>query len=248
MPEGLAELPKFVQMANRIRDQILSGALRPGDEVPSERALAAEWHVARPTAARALQELRMHGLVDARQGSGSYVRERVQLSRRARDRYARSRSIGRVYADGEWAEIVSATMAQVAGHIGEAMGIDAGETAVRRHRITGDAEGPSEVSTSWFPPDVASVAPRLLSRDRIREGTLAYVEASTGRRAVVGRDQMSARLAHADECLELNLDDPTAVMVVMHVALDLKGRVLEVAEAVYPSGRWMFDQEYPLTP
>ena len=247
MPDGHGELPKFVQMANRVRDRILSGDLRAGDEVPSERALAVEWGVARPTAARALQELRRLGLVESRQGSGSYVRGHIDIHRRARDRYARSRTAGRVYSEGEWATIVSAKMARAPARIAAAMGIAAGEMIGRRHRITGDANGPNEISNSWFPPQIVVEAPRLLDRERIREGSLAYIETCTGRRGVVARDELSARLALAGERRELALDDPAAVLVVLHVVVDRKDQPLEVADAVYPpTGRWIFDQEYPL--
>lgn len=247
MPEGHGELPKFVQMANRIRDQILSGNLAAGDEVPSERALALEWGVARPTAARALQELRRLGLVESRQGSGSFVRGHLDLHRRARDRYARSQAAGRIYSEGEWASIVSAKMARAPARIAAAMGIPVGEMVGRRHRITGDANGPNEISTSWFPPEIVLEAPRLLDRQKIREGSLTYIESRVGRRGVVARDELSARLALADERRELSLDDPAAVLVVLHVIVDRKDQPLEVADAVYPSsGRWIFDQEYAL--
>jgi len=234
-------------MANRIRDQILSGNLAAGDEVPSERALALEWGVARPTAARALQELRRLGLVESRQGSGSFVRGHLDLHRRARDRYARSQAAGRIYSEGEWASIVSAKMARAPARIAAAMGIPVGEMVGRRHRITGDANGPNEISTSWFPPEIVLEAPRLLDRQKIREGSLAYIESRVGRRGVVARDELSARLALADERRELSLDDPAAVLVVLHVIVDRKDQPLEVADAVYPSsGRWIFDQEYAL--
>jgi len=247
LPEGHGELPKFVQMANRVRDRILSGDLGAGDEVPSERVLAIEWGVARPTAARALQELRRLGLVESRQGSGTYVRGQIDIHRRARDRYARSRTAGRVYSEGEWATIVSAKMARAPARIAAAMGIAAGEMIGRRHRITGDANGPNEISTSWFPPQIVVEAPRLLDRERIREGSLAYIETCIGRRGVVARDELSARLALAGERRELALDDPAAVLVVLHVVVDRKDQPLEVADAVYPSsGRWIFDQEYAL--
>ena len=53
MPEIQEVLPKYLQIAAYIRDQIARGDLKPGDEVPSERELAEMWKVARPTAARA---------------------------------------------------------------------------------------------------------------------------------------------------------------------------------------------------
>jgi DNA-binding GntR family transcriptional regulator len=78
VPELEEALPKYLQVANHYRDQILSGSLTAGSEVPSERQLAAEWNISRPTATRALSALRNQGLIESRQGSGSFVRGRVQ--------------------------------------------------------------------------------------------------------------------------------------------------------------------------
>lgn len=247
MPELQLALPKFLQIANHVRDAIIRGDLRPGDEVPSERALAEEWKVSRPTATRALQALRAQGLVESRQGSGSYVRDQLRFNRRARDRYLRSRTDRHVYAQGEWAEIVSARLVKAPASIAASLGVNAGDRVVKRHRITRDESGPVEVSTSWFTEAVAEQAPRLLDRVRIREGTLAYVEASTGRRAKNARDQLGARLATKDEIKELELDDGGAVLAVHHIVYDANEQPLEVAEAVYPPNRWTFEQDYAIT-
>jgi DNA-binding GntR family transcriptional regulator len=247
VPELQEALPKFLQIANHIRDEILRGACSPGDEIPSERMLAEQWNVSRPTATRALQALRAQGLIESRQGSGSYVRDRLKFNKRPRDRYLRSRSDGHVYAPNEWAEIVSARLVKAPAHVAESLGIATGDRVAKRHRITNDDDGPVEVSTSWFTAAVAEQAPSILVRERIREGTLAYLEASTGRRARSARDQLGARLALASEARELRLDKPVAVLVVHHIVYDVHERPLEVAEAVYPPGRWTFEQDYPIT-
>jgi len=238
-------LPKFVQIANHIRSKILSGQLSPGDEAPSERAIAAEWKVARPTAARAVQLLRTQGLVTSRQGAGTVVQD-PRLYRTAQDRYRRARSTGTTYPDDEWAEIVSARLTKPPAQIAEVLGLPPGEKAVRRHRITRTSDGPLELSTSWFRPELGEAAPRLLTRERIREGTLAYVEACTGRRARFGRDEMSARLATDEEASALDLQQPAAVLVVHHLACDAGGQTIEAAEAVFPPGRRTAQQEYQL--
>jgi DNA-binding GntR family transcriptional regulator len=247
VPELQEVLPKFLQIANHIRDEILRGERSPGDEVPSERVLAGQWNVSRPTATRALQALRAQGLIESRQGSGTYVRDRLKFNRRARDRYLRSRSDGYVYAPNEWAEIVSARLVRAPARVAESLGVPIGDRVVKRHRITNDDEGPVEVSTSWFTAAVAEQAPNILVRERIREGTLAYVEACTGRRARSARDQLGTRLASIDELRELHLDEPAAVLIVHHIVYDANERPLEVAEAVYPPDRWTFEQDYPIT-
>jgi len=247
-PEIQQVLPKYVQVADHIRDQILRGELRPGDEIPSERRIVEDWGVSRPTATRALAALRAEGLVEARQGSGTFVRERPSLARRARDRYARGRATGRIYTSGERSEITDAGLMSAPDAVASALGVEAGAPAIRRRRIVYEEAGPVEVSCSWMPAAVAERAPRLLERKRIREGTIAYIERTTGRRARVGRDRISARLATRDEADALQLGDgAAAVLVVHHTAFDAAGEPIEFAEAVFPPGRWNFEDEYAIS-
>ena len=247
MPQLEEAQPKYAQIAGHYRDLIVSGELEPGDEIPSERQIVAEWGVSRPTATRALSALRSEGLVESRQGSGTYVRARPKLNRRARDRYARARSQGKIYPAGEKAEIRVAEAADAPDDVAAALEIEPGSRVVRRKRVIVDEVGPVEVSTSWFRGDLEEKAPRLVKRQRIREGTLTYVERVTGRRGTTARDQIGARLATDEERDELSLGKgPAAVLVVHHVVLDEQGTPLEFAQAVYPPDRWTFEQTYPI--
>src|SRR4051794_33132717 len=159
MPQLQEALPKYLQVANYYRDQIVSGNLAVGEELPSERQLAVAWGISRPTATRALAALRNQGLVEARQGAGTFVRGQVRFNRGARDRYLRSRDAGRIYGPGERAEIVSAQNALPASWIRAELGLVDGEEALRRERVTFLDEVPSEVSVSWFHPSVVDDAP-----------------------------------------------------------------------------------------
>jgi DNA-binding GntR family transcriptional regulator len=244
MPELQEVVPKYLQVANHYRDLILSGTLKPGDEVPSERQIADQWRIARPTATRALAALRNQGLVESRQGAGTYVRDRVHFHRRAADRYLRARKAGHIYPTDEYAEIVAAERTAAPDWVTECLDLKVPD-AIRRQRITNGLDGPIEVSTSWFDASLAAIAPRLLERSRIREGTVAYVEDLTGRRVSYARDQIGARIASAAERRQLGVTSRTAaVLVVRHVVYDTADRPFECVEAVYPSDRWTFEQEY----
>ena len=245
-PEIQHSLPKFLQIANHIRSQIARGELQPGDEVPSERQIAEEWSVSRPTATRALAALRAEELVEARQGAGTFVKQQPRLHRRARDRYERARTTGKVYVAGEYADITHAELALPDEAAAVALGIGVGGKAVRRRRIVHDEAGVAEVSTSWFPEKTGRQARRLLSKTRIREGTLAYVEQATGRRGKSATDRISARLASPEEAVALGLSGPEAVLVVHHTSYDSEGQPMEFTEAVYPPGRWSFEDQYEI--
>lgn len=241
-------LPRFREIAEHFRGRILAGELRPGDEVPSERALAVEFGVSRPTATRALELLRHEGLVESIQGSGTYVAD-LAINRRASDRYHRARAAGRIYPDGVRAEIVAAELVEVPPeHVRQALRLDSNSAAIRRRRITRYADEPVEVSTSWFSAHLAAIAPRLLSTERIRCGTVAYVEERCGRRATYARDRTTARAAGAEDARALQLPKPsTPVLAVEHTVFDEHDQPLEFVEAVYPPDRWTYEQRYELT-
>ncbi|MEU2428201.1 GntR family transcriptional regulator [Streptomyces sp. NPDC007861] len=66
-------LPLYRQVEDTLRTRIESGALRPGDRLPSETELAQSLGVNRLTVRQALAGLNRAGLVQARQGVGTFV-------------------------------------------------------------------------------------------------------------------------------------------------------------------------------
>ena len=66
-------VPIYRQIYERLRDQILAGALPEGARLPPERSLAERLEVNRSTVVRAYRELAAEGLIAQRVGSGSRV-------------------------------------------------------------------------------------------------------------------------------------------------------------------------------
>jgi len=63
----------YQQIARQIAAAIAAGRYAPGEKLPSERELADDLGVSRPTIRDAMIALEFQGLVEARQGSGVYV-------------------------------------------------------------------------------------------------------------------------------------------------------------------------------
>lgn len=72
------------QLARQIRDLIQSGALAPGESLPSTRDLAAELEVSRNTAIYAYDRLVSEGYLDSAPRSGVSVSSTIALTRHAR--------------------------------------------------------------------------------------------------------------------------------------------------------------------
>jgi DNA-binding transcriptional regulator YhcF (GntR family) len=112
--------PPYLQIAAAIRHRITTGALRPGDRVPSTRQVVRDFGVAMATATRALALLRDEGLVVTRPGSGTVVRAPDRPPRRrASDRELDTDRIvatAMAVADAEGLEAVS--MRRLAADLG----------------------------------------------------------------------------------------------------------------------------------
>ncbi|PGY09085.1 GntR family transcriptional regulator [Bacillus sp. AFS031507] len=67
--------PLYQQIKNKIKEQILSGRLRVGDRVPSEKELTEEFHVSQITTKNALSGLAEEGIVERIKGKGTFVCE-----------------------------------------------------------------------------------------------------------------------------------------------------------------------------
>ena len=65
--------PIYAQITRQIKQQILSGALRPGDALPSIRLLAKELRISVITTKRAYEELEREGFIVSLTGKGSFV-------------------------------------------------------------------------------------------------------------------------------------------------------------------------------
>jgi GntR family transcriptional regulator, transcriptional repressor for pyruvate dehydrogenase complex len=63
----------YEQIVQQIKDSIEKGALKPGDQLPAERALALQFGVSRTAVREAVKALHEKGLVEAYPGRGTFI-------------------------------------------------------------------------------------------------------------------------------------------------------------------------------
>jgi GntR family transcriptional regulator len=67
--------PIYTQIVEQVKQQVVSGQLKPGDQLPTVRALALELRVNFNTVARAYRLLDEAGIISTQQGRGTYILE-----------------------------------------------------------------------------------------------------------------------------------------------------------------------------
>ena len=93
--------PIYEQICEQIKAQIMSGALQPGEALPSMRALAKSIHVSVITVQKAYEDLQRDGFIETTVGRGSFVSARnrdfyqEEQQRRAEAHLEEAAGIGR---------------------------------------------------------------------------------------------------------------------------------------------------------
>lgn len=72
-PNPSSGVPIYLQLMQQVRHAIETGALKPGEQLPSIRPLAEELVMNPNTVAKAYRELEHEGVIELRQGAGAFV-------------------------------------------------------------------------------------------------------------------------------------------------------------------------------
>jgi GntR family transcriptional regulator len=80
-------VPLYVQLVEHLKHSIETGAIKPGEQLPSVRKMAEDLLINPNTVVRAYRDLEGEGIVELRHGSGVFVRAsvsaRVHLMKKA---------------------------------------------------------------------------------------------------------------------------------------------------------------------
>ena len=81
-------VPIYLQVIDQVKHAVETGALRPGDQLPTLRKMADDLAVNSNTVVRAYRDLQQEGVIELRHGSGAYISENktpvARVSRRVR--------------------------------------------------------------------------------------------------------------------------------------------------------------------
>lgn len=109
--------PIYLQLMERIQQDIIAGVYRPGDKLPSVRDLALDASVNPNTMQKALSELERSGLVYSQRTSGRFITEDNQLLKKMKQDlasehiqqfFAKMRLLG--FKDEEFSEIIETAL------------------------------------------------------------------------------------------------------------------------------------------
>jgi len=239
-PEGPAI---YRQIANDLRAAIERGDYQPGDRIPGENTLMADWGVSRNTARDALAVLRDEGLTDTRRGAGNFVRKFKLIPRPANERLSRKtwgegRSIWSADMQGRPSnEDVSVEEVEAPERIAGSLGIAVGAPVWRRSRVH-EVEGrPVQMATSYFPSELVAGSP--ITQPNTGPGGAYARLLDLGHPPARFREEVRARMPLPEESKALKLAAGIPVIHIVRTAFEEGGRPLEVNEMVLDGNTYL---------
>ena len=85
------ERPIYLQLVEKVKHEIISGKLKPGERIPSVRELALTTRVNPNTMQKALSELEDEGLVYTERTNGKFVTENKELIEKLKNELAKEK-------------------------------------------------------------------------------------------------------------------------------------------------------------
>ncbi|MEV6672617.1 GntR family transcriptional regulator [Streptomyces sp. NPDC051162] len=240
------------RIAADLRDEIMSGDLAPGANLPSTVQLKARFDASSATVQKALQLLKDERLVIGRAGAAVTVRERRQRTMRPAAYMAPS-AAGEPY---RW-------LTEAARHGGQArsrlLGVsettppadvsaalrlpEAGTALVRSQVLLIDDE-PVELVRCYYPLDIARGTP-MTERRKIKGGTPTLL-ADLGFPLRLSVDRVSARVPTQEQYSALRLPTSLPVLRTLRVAYSADDRPVE-ATVMVKAGH-LYELQYEFTP
>lgn len=216
---------KYQEIADRLRDQIDSGLLQPGERLPSEPDLVKVFDASRNTVRLAIALLTNQGLVVTRQGLGTFVNEpavpfTALLSRVAVQPASQSPStilpeVSNIDAEAETSrQVVEKSPASAS--VAEKLEIEPGEMVVIRRRHGSIGGVPWMMMASYFPRDIAAGTPLEQAGDITGGSIKLMADLGYGQMGFV--DEIGARMPNAREFAFFGLSTGTPVIVVNRTA------------------------------
>jgi GntR family transcriptional regulator len=247
---GAALPPESGDSAAVEPDGRLPEALRPGSQLPTELGLSDAYSASRNTIRDAIKRLSSMGLVETRQGQGTFVTRRIDpfVTVLSTDPQAPTGAEGATYLSDVKSKhrrarvtVPTVEIQTPTVEVGRRLRVPPRSQVVSRHQRRYVDDIPWSLQTSFYPMEfIDRGATRLLRDEDIVDGTVLYIAETLGIRQAGYRDWITARTPDRNEQAFFGLAHDAAVFEIFRTAFDRTGTPLRVTVTVFPTDRNQF--------
>jgi GntR family transcriptional regulator len=237
-----SSIPSYVQLADQLKAEIVSGDLVPGSRLPAESELVSKSKLSRITVRKGLELLVDEGWIVRKQGLGSFVRGAVDHN------LGSLRTLNEVLiAEGVTPKIkvLSSEVTVPPTNVRSALRMASGEKVLRIERLYLDGRDPMALVRIFLPLKVKEFAGLLRDEKVPGESTYAMWEQKLGVRLKAATHTIRAGKAEASDARHLGLRSGDPVLILDRVTYVEDGRPLEFLTFHYHWQRFQFSTTVP---
>ena len=236
---GQNDGPRYVQLRHRLERGIASGVLPPNSSLPPEREIAEITELSRVTVRKAIQELVREGLIEQRQGSGSFIREpmnRMEQSLSHLPSFTEDMAQRGMETTSRWLERGGFLPTQAETH---ALDLPEDSEVARIYRLREAGGRPMALERASLPLDILPNPLEVTT-------SLYEVLSQRGMRPVRAVQKISAINLEAREADLLHVPEGAAGLSIERTSYLTSGRVAELTRSLYRGDAYDFVAELRL--
>jgi len=244
--------PLYLQIADDLEEQINSGDLSPGSQLPTEDDLRDKYRASRNTIRDAIKQLVDQGLVETRPGQGTFVTTKVDpfvtvLTVDDPSEVSRGEGVASYLSDVSASHRKASTTpprveVQTAPEvITRRLRVPSGTQLVSRHEQRYIDDLPWSLQTSFYPMEfITRGASRLLLAEDITQGAVRYLGETIGLKQIGYRVWITARRSNGNEQRFFRIPRGSMVFEIFRTGFDQHKNPMRVTVTVYPTDRNQF--------
>jgi GntR family transcriptional regulator len=229
-------VPRYYEIEQELRARVARS--HPGDPLPSDADLCAEFGVSRMTARHAIDQLKSEGLVRRVPGRGTFVAER-RTHRQAGNLLSFSEEMRRRGIEAR-SRVVEHLLREPSEAEARRLGVARGEQVVALTRVRIGDGRPVALETAVLP---AACADALDGHD-LESGSLHEALVAGGRVPTAGRGSIRSEAASSRDARLLEVPRGSPLLVEERVIVDQRRRPVELTESRYASERYSLELEF----
>lgn len=250
-------VPLYYQLEILLREKISSGFYRQGDQLPTEDELIAEYGISRITVRQALATLASEGLIERRQGRGTFIAERHGLTSQFEGQFEGvinlTGSLDELIAMGQKTpvKVLDINLIKADAQAAELLGLQPGDPVSRIERLRLLDGKPYGLLVNYFP---AEIGVRLTTEDLSEGSVLEQLETKIGIRLHKGIQQITAALADPYVAGRLEIPVGSALLSIENTIYGAEEKPVEYVRVLYRSDLYRYrvlltrDLDTPPTP
>ncbi len=229
-----SKIPLYYQLENVLREKITSGSFNGGERLPTEIELIEQYGVSRITVRQALKALSDDGLIERRQGRGTFVAERKSKKRKFTGTIHLTGSLDELIAMGmdTPVKVLEMNRVEADAHEAELLQLKVGTPIYRLKRLRMNENKPFGLIINYLPEEIGS----HLTVAELSSGALLHtIETKLGYTLDNARQEIKAELSDPYVAQLLDIRVGTALLSIERTVYTDKGVPVEYVHTLYRS-------------